>query len=162
MHLKQKKFYNILELYNIINLNKKSICVFVHISNLNSIENNQIKKFCDENNIKNKYIKVNLLKKLTKNSLFLNLLNGPTKLFFFCDINIFLNFFEIFPLKKKVFPLAIFYNNNFFSYLFFINYLKNFKFINGSFDDNFKIGIENFIIKSNKINVIFITEYTNL
>ena len=83
MNLKQKKFYAIKELYQTININQKSICVFVHISNLNTIENNQIKIFCDKNNVQNKYIKINLLKKLTKNSLFLNLLSGPTKLFFF-------------------------------------------------------------------------------
>ena len=49
MNLKQKKFYAIKELYQTININQKSICVFVHISNLNTIENNQIKIFCDKN-----------------------------------------------------------------------------------------------------------------
>ena len=87
MNLKQKKFQTIQKVYQTINSNQKSICVFVHISNLNVIESNQIKIFCEKNNVETKYIKINLLKKLSKNSLFLNLLTGPTKLFFFCDID---------------------------------------------------------------------------
>ena len=113
MNLKQKKFQTIQKVYQTINSNQKSICVFVHISNLNVIESNQVKIFCEKNNVQTQYIKINLLKKLTKNSLFLNLLTGPTKLFFFSDISIFLNFFENFPLKRKIFPLAVFFNNQF-------------------------------------------------
>ena len=79
MNLKQKKFQSVQELYQTINSNQKSICVFVHISNLNVIESNQVKIFCEKNNVQTQYIKINLLKKLTKNSLFLNLLTGPTK-----------------------------------------------------------------------------------
>lgn len=153
MNLKQKKFYAIKELYQTINTNQKSICVFVHISNLNTIENNQIKIFCDKNNVQSKYIKINLLKKLTKNSLFLNLLTGPTKLFFFSDAIVFSNFFENFPLKKKVYPLAVFFNNQFFSYHFFFNYVKNLKLPFENVGKNEKLIKSNFVSTVSKVNV---------
>ena len=70
MNLKQKKYSAIKEFYNAVNLNQNSICVFVHVSNLNTVESNQIKLFCDRNHVQTKYVKINLLKKLTKNSLF--------------------------------------------------------------------------------------------
>jgi hypothetical protein len=155
MNLKQKKFQSVQELYQTINSNQKSICVFVHISNLNVIESNQIKIFCEKNNVQTQYIKINLLKKLTKNSLFLNLLTGPTKLFFFSDISIFLNFFENFPLKRKIFPLAVFFNNQFFSYLFFFTYLKN---SNLSYQ-NLKITQENFITNSTQTHKDFVVDF---
>jgi len=157
MNLKQRKFYEIKELYNTINLNQKSICVFVHVSNLNTIENNLVKIFCEKNSVKNKYVKINLLKKLTKNSLFLNLLTGPTKLFFFSDINVFLNFFENFPLKKKVYPLAVFFNNQFFSYYFFFNHLKNLRLPFNDFDKNFKTIQENFIAHTASSNLVLLS-----
>lgn len=56
MNLKQKKFQTIQKVYQTINSNQKSICVFVHISNLNVIESNQIKIFCEKNNVETKYI----------------------------------------------------------------------------------------------------------
>ena len=155
MNLKQKKFQTIQKVYQTINSNQKSICVFVHISNLNVIESNQVKIFCEKNNVQTQYIKINLLKKLTKNSLFLNLLTGPTKLFFFSDISIFLNFFENFPLKRKIFPLAVFFNNQFFSYLFFFTYLKN---SNLSYQ-NLKITQENFIVNSTQTHKDFVLDF---
>lgn len=158
MNLKQKKFQTIQKVYQTINSNQTSICVFVHISNLNVIESNQIKIFCEKNNVETKYIKINLLKKLSKNSLFLNLLTGPTKLFFFSDISIFLNFFENFPLKKKIFPLAVFFNNQFFSYLFFYNYLKN----SNLSSENLKTTQEHFIANSTKNQLNFVLEMNDV
>lgn len=138
MNLKQKNFYIMKELYQIINSNQESICIFVHFSNLNTVESNQIKIFCESNNVQTKYIKVNLMKRLTKNPLLLNLLTGPTKLFFFSNVNVFLSFFENLPFKNKVIPLAAFFDNNFFSYSFFFNYLKNIKLFGKKFDYNLK------------------------
>ncbi len=174
MNFKQRKFYAIKELYQTINKNQKSICVFVHISNLNTVENNQMKIFCERNNVETKYVKINLLKKLTKNSLFLNLLSGPTKLFFFSDITIFLNFFEQFPLKKKVFPLAVFFNNQFFSYNFFFTYLKTLNLPSNNFENTLKIVRTNFIgnttdsnnslvlgLNANLLNFILSLSYLN-
>ena len=60
MNLKQKKFQTIQKVYQTINSNQKSICVFVHISNLNVIESNQVKIFCEKNNVQTQYIKINL------------------------------------------------------------------------------------------------------
>ena len=42
------KFQTIQKVYQTINSNQKSICVFVHISNLNVIESNQIKIYQDK------------------------------------------------------------------------------------------------------------------
>ena len=57
MNLKQKKFYAIKELYQTININQKSICVFVHISNLNTIENNGLTlKFFHFVNYRSQYL----------------------------------------------------------------------------------------------------------
>ncbi len=70
---------------------------------------------------------MSLLKKLTKNTILLNLLKGPTRILFFKNFETFLDFFIYLPLKKKMYPLAILFNNNFYNYLHFYNNLKNIK-----------------------------------
>ena len=124
MSTKKQNYFLINDFSILLNKLEGCICLFTHISNLNNIELNQIKLFCNNNNIGTKYIKINILKKLTKNLLFKNLLAGPTQLFFFFDLNTFINFISNLPINKKIVPLAIFYNNNFFFYNFFINYCK--------------------------------------
>ena len=69
------------------------------------------------------------------------------------DASIFLNFFENFPLKKKVYPLAIFFNNQFFSYNFFFNYVKNLKLPLENNDKNKKLIKSNFISTVSQSNV---------
>lgn len=125
MNLKQRNFYNILELYKLFNDNSKNICLIVHISNLNVLESNILKIYCDKNGIQSKYFKINLIKKLTKNLLFVNLFNGPTRIFFFQNVEKFLEFQTNFPLRKKITPLSVVFDNKIYSYLFFFNYLKS-------------------------------------
>lgn len=126
MNSKKKNFNLINNIYNIFEPQfNNNIWLITHFSNLNTLENNLIKIFCEKNGTKSRYIKINLLKRLTKNHLFLNLLSGPTKIFFYRNVADFLNFFNNSFLKKKIVPLAVYFNNTFYSYTFFYNYLKN-------------------------------------
>ena len=68
-----------------------------------------------------------MLKKLTKNSLFLNLFSGPTRLFFFETLDSFMLFEKKILAEKKFIPLAIFYKNEIFSYPFFSQKVSSFK-----------------------------------
>jgi hypothetical protein len=124
MNLKKKKFYNLTEFFTLFNAFNKNICLFAHINNSNILEVNQIKLYCDLNNIKTKYIKIGLLKKLTKNPLLFHVLTGPTQLFFFDNVQIFYDFLQIDFIKKKIYPLTIYFNNSFFNFMFFYNYIK--------------------------------------
>lgn len=45
---------------------------------------------------------------MTKNSIFLSLLKGPTRVFFFNSIETMLEFVNLFSSKKKIIPLAIY------------------------------------------------------
>ncbi len=127
MNLKQKKFYIINNLSSNLSKFEKNICLFIHSSNLNTWENNQFKIYCDLIEVKTSYIKMNLLKKLTKNNILINLLKGPTRLLFFKNFETFLNFFVNLPLKKKIYPLAVLFNNKFYNYINFFNNLKMIK-----------------------------------
>jgi hypothetical protein len=148
MNLKKKKFSNLTEFFTLFNTFNKNICLFTHINNSSIIELNQIKLYCNENNIKTKYIKIGLLKKLTKNPLLLNLLAGPTQLFFFDNIKAFYDFSQIDFIKKKIYPLSIYFNNNFFNYVFFYNYIKE--------------KITNVLKKEIKVYDIFLYNITNI
>ena len=130
MSSKQRKFSIISKFYTFFNQTSNDICLIAHVSNLNVIESNKIQIYCNKNNIQTEYIKINLLKKLTKNPLFLNLLSGPTKLFFFKDIDSFLNFSRMVPLTKKIHSLAVFFDNQFYSYPFFFTSLTEIKLSN--------------------------------
>ena len=101
MNTRKKKFYNLTEFFEIFNKFNRGLCLFCHVNNYNILEGNQLKFYCDSNNIKTKYIKIGLLKKLTKNSLLINILAGPTQLFFFNDIKTFHEFLQVNFLKKK-------------------------------------------------------------
>ncbi len=124
MNLKQKKFCVINNLISNFNKFEKNICLFVHTSNLNTWESNQFKLYCDSTKVKTNYVKISLLKKLTKNNILINLLAGPTRLLFFNNFEIFLEFFTNLPLKKKIYPLTILFNNKFYNYLYFYDNLK--------------------------------------
>jgi hypothetical protein len=102
MNLKKKKFYNLTEFFTLFNAFNKNICLFAHINNSN----------------------IGLLKKLTKNPLLFHVLTGPTQLFFFDNVQIFYDFLQIDFIKKKIYPLTIYFNNSFFNFMFFYNYIK--------------------------------------
>ena len=89
-----------------------------------------------------------MLKKLTKNPLVLNILAGPTQLFFFHDIHTFYEFLQINFLKKKIYPLSIYFNNSFFNFTFFYEYIKG--------------RINNVLKKENKVYDIFLYNITNM
>ncbi len=123
MNIKRKKFYNLIEFLKIFNQYNKGLYLFCHVNNYNLLENNQIKFYCESNNIKTKYVKIGLLKKLTKNALLRNILVGPTQVFFFNDIKTFYQFLQITFLKKKFYPLSVYFNNTFYNYKFFNIYI---------------------------------------
>lgn len=152
MSSKQRKFSIISEFYTFFNQTGNDICLFAHVSNLNVVESNKIKIFCNANNVKSKYIKINLLKKLTKNSIFLNLLSGPTKLFFFKDTQTFLNFMKNVPLNTKIHPLAVFFDNQFFSYTYFYNLLNTIK-VNGDLNSTLLLNQKELILNLSKTNI---------
>ena len=125
MSSKKQKFQNIKNTLNLLNENTNTICVFVHLSNLNMIQTNMLQLYCSKNDIKMVSIKLNVFQKLTKNDILSNLCAGPTKLFLFNDPKVFLDFFKNSPLFNKIIPLAVYYGNNFFSYSYFFNYINN-------------------------------------
>jgi ribosomal protein L10 len=149
MNVRQKKFHDIKKVYKLLNSNNHNIFLITHVSNLNMIQMNLLKTFCDQNDIKNIYIKLNLLKKLTKNDLFSNLLAGPSKIFFFQDSKNLINFLKNNPVEKKIIPLAVYFNDNFYSYSFFISRLKKFLSLN-------QFNKEQFILTLNNKNSNFI------
>jgi hypothetical protein len=124
MKLKQKKFINILSVADVLKEQSDSIYLITHISDLNTIQNNLLKIYCDKNNIISIQPKLNLLRKITKNELFLNLYTGPTKIFFFKDPTIFLTFLKNSPIQKKIIPLTVYYNSEFYSYPKFFEILQ--------------------------------------
>lgn len=124
---KQKKFYLINKLYKLFNSKPNNIIMVVHCNDFNVLQYNILKKFCQEVGIKNEFIKINLLKKLTKNSLFLNLFAGPTRLFFFNRLDSYILFEKKILSDKKLIPLAILYKNEIFSYLFFKQKIFSYK-----------------------------------
>ncbi len=148
MNLKKKKFYNLNQFFTLFNTLNKNICMFAHINNSNIMETNQLKLYCEQNNIRTKYIKIGLLKKLTKNPLLLQLLTGPTQLFFFDNVKTFYDFYQFEFVKKKIYPLTIYFNNNFFNYMFFYSYIKE--------------KINNVLKKESEIYDIFLYNITNI
>ena len=155
MSSKQRKFFIVNDFYTFFNKRNKDICLVTHISNLNVIESNKIKIYCNTHNIKTKYIKINLLKKLTKNKIFLNLLSGPTKLFFFENIYSFLNFMKTVPLNQKIYPLSVFFNNKFFSYTNFCKLLNSIK-LSTNITDSLLLNQKEFVLKVSETHNNFI------
>jgi ribosomal protein L10 len=103
---KQKNFSDILK--TLPHFKKDSIILISHVNNLTTLESNLIKSVCQKNQVVTFYVKLNLLKKLSKNELFNNLLKGPTQLYFFNNTSDILPFIEDPLVKKKIIPLAIF------------------------------------------------------
>jgi hypothetical protein len=127
MNSKKKKYNNIQSTLNLFNSQVDSICLITHVNDLNTIQTNLLKIYCNENNISLFSTKLNLLRKLTKNSYFTNIFAGPTKLFFFPDFESFSAFLDKQPLEKKIIPLCVYFNNSFFNFPLFEEKLKLFK-----------------------------------
>lgn len=125
MNTKKRKFYIINNFYQLLNSQKNSFFLITHTNTLNIHESNSLKLFCESNQIRGTYVKLNLLKKITKNKLFLNLLEGPTKIFFFSDFISFLKFNQLALFNKKVLPLIVFWDGQFYDYSYFVSNLNN-------------------------------------
>lgn len=125
MNLRQKKYIQIKNVYNFFKNN--NIFLFVHVNNMNIIENKLIKSYCNKNNVTNINLKINVIKKITTNNFFLNLFAGPTQVYSFNNFENFLNFFQNPLITRKIVPLTVFWDNKFFSYPIFKNYLENYK-----------------------------------
>ncbi len=154
MSSKQRKFFLVNDFYTFFNEKSKDICLLTHVSNINITESNKIKMYCNIHDIQSKYIKINLLKKLTKNKIFLNLLSGPTRLFFFKNIDSFLNFMKTVPISQKIYPLSVFFNNNFFSYTNFCKLLNSIK-LTSNIPDCTLLNQKNFVLTISKTNSTF-------
>lgn len=108
MFLKQKNFFKTKNIYNFLYENDKKIILFVHVNNLNTLENSLIKYYCTTYKITSLDININLAKKISLNTNFLNLLAGPTKIYAFNCFSSFLCFFNNKYIFQKFIPLAIF------------------------------------------------------
>ena len=106
MNLRQKKYIQIKNVYNFFKNN--DIFLFVHVNNMNIIENKLIKTYCDKNKVFNLNLKLNIVKKITTNNLFLNLYAGPTQVYSFTNFEKFLNFFQNPLVNRKIVPLTVF------------------------------------------------------
>jgi len=152
MNTKKRKFYIINNFYELLNSQKNSFFLITHTNTLNIHETNSLKLFCENNQIKGNYVKLNLLKKMTKNKLFLNVLEGPTKIFFFSDFASFLNFTQLSLFNKKVLPLVIFWDGQFYDYAYFVSNLNSLTISNN---------IENLLTSQQKLVSLFNSKINN-
>ncbi len=174
MFLRKKNFSKIKNVYNFFNISDQKIILVLHVNNLNFIESNFIQYYTTQHDVKSLNIDINLTKKISLNLNFLNLLSGPTKLYKFDSFSSFLSFFNNKYIFKKLIPLTVFWNNNFFCYKFFTKYLSSN--IN-SYDKNYKINslvqiifinnkliyfLQNFLINKLFFNLNFLIFYENL
>lgn len=165
MNSKKKKFYNIKKTFKLFNNKVESICLITHVNDLNTIQNNLLKVYCDANGIDTFSTKLNLLRKLTHNTYFINVFAGPTKLFFFNSFDSFSNFLEKHPLNEKIIPLCVYFNNNFFTFPIFVNKLKIFKqelnLSEVTFKSNFISLLNNKSVSFIKILSVNVTSFIN-
>ena len=106
--VRKQKYLNIKKIYKFFDSNKNDIVLFSHINDLDINENFLMRSYCKDHNIKILYIKGNLMKKITVNNYFRNLVTGPTILFSFKDCNSFLSFYNFFHNKQKFVPLSVY------------------------------------------------------
>lgn len=122
--IKKNKFQKLdLSLSNIRKDNFK-IFLFTHI---NIYSASMIEFFSKEKKLFFFSLKLNLLKKITKNPLLLNLLCGPTYIFAFKCLNEFLKFVTHLTQNKDIIPLTILFKNNYYQYNKYVDYILNFK-----------------------------------
>lgn len=133
MSSKQTKFIVISKFFELLTTEQTSACVFVHVSDLSTLESNKIQSYCQSSNVKTSYIKINLLKKLSKSNYFTNVLSGPTKLFFFSNKTSLIDFFKQPLIERKCFPLAVFFGGKLYAYSLFFDLVKKMKLQDRSF-----------------------------
>ncbi len=159
MPLKKKKYIYISEIRKIFLEQSKKLALFVHINHMNIFELNNLKAYCLKFDIYQTSWKLNLLKKMTKNSIFLSLLKGPTRVFFFNSIETMLEFVNLFSSKKKIIPLAIYWQSNFYNYEFFSKYIKNLhNNLIGETDKNLKTNLIFSLTKTNSSLIIHLKD----
>lgn len=155
MPSKKKKYIYIYQIRKVFSEQAKNFALFVHMNHMNIFEFNNLKAYCLQHNIYQTSWKLNLLKKMTKNNLFLSLLKGPTRIFFFNSIVAMLEFVTLFSSKTKIIPLAIYWQANFYSYEFFSKYVKNLQQnINFELEKIFKNQLV-YALTKNNMNLIF-------
>lgn len=108
MNIRQRNFFLTKYIYDFFKNDKNKIYLFVHVNDLNTLEINKINFFLKKKSISSLNIKVNLYKKMIKNTIFINLVTGPSRIFQFSDFNSFLTFFEFTLLNKKFIPLSVY------------------------------------------------------
>ncbi len=161
MSSKQIKFLAVEKFFKFLQEKKNSVCVFVHVSDMSILESNKVQALCQNSNIKSSYIKINLLKKLTRKNAFTNILSGPTKLFFFDDASTIINFFKNPLISRKCFPLAAFFGNKLYTYSFFLGGVKKLG-QDESFHKNLDKQINSLIINVKSKNITFIQDINKL
>lgn len=132
MQLKRYNYINISNVIKTFNNKNNLIYLIVHQSDLNIMQNNLLQTYFINNNIVSVNVKSKLFKKLTKNELILNLFVGPTKIYIFTNLEKFFEFKEKVPFSKKIIPLAVYYDNNIYSFSVFFNEVNKLKLKNQS------------------------------
>lgn len=125
MNLKQRNFFLINFIDNFFKANKNTVFLFTHTNDLSTYEIKELNFFCEQNHVELLNIKSSLYKKMIKNTIFNNILSGPTRILKFNNFNTFLYFIQVKKFQKKLVPLLIYWNYNFYYYTFFYNYLIN-------------------------------------
>lgn len=125
MNTKQRNFFLINFIENFFKTNTSTIFLFTHVNDLTTNEIKEFNFFFKENNIQILNIKSTLYRKMIKNLIFKNILTGPTRVLKFNNFNSFISFCQFKQFEKKLIPLLIYWNLNFYYYTFFYNYLIN-------------------------------------
>lgn len=128
--MKKIKYLKIKQFLLSQNKLKTEILIIGHINYLNMFDTLKLKNYCEINNVSLLKIKNNLLKKLFKNNRFNNLLCGPTIFMYFNKVIELNNFFINNLINKKIFPLVVYWNNNFYDYNFFKKFYYTFNILN--------------------------------
>lgn len=108
MNLKQRNFFLINFIDNFFKANKNTVFLFTHTNDLSTYEIKELNFFCEQNHVELLNIKSSLYKKMIKNTIFNNILSGPTRILKFNNFNTFLYFIQVKKFQKKLVPLLIY------------------------------------------------------
>lgn len=164
MNYKSRNFFLINFIEKFFKQNKNILFLFIHVNDLSTHETTELNCFSKNNSIDILNVKKGLYQKMIKNSIFLNILNGPTRIFKFSNFSSLVNFLDNKTFEKKLIPLLIYWNFNFYNCDFFYNYLNSNIKTNLHFIENLS-QINNkslFLMKNFQTNLIIKFNYLNI
>lgn len=164
MNYKPRNFFLINLIKKFFAQNRNTIFLFIHVNDLSTQEISEFNFFCKQNHIDILNMKKGLYQKMIKNFLFLNIITGPTRILKFSNLFSLVNFLENKNFEKKLIPLLVYWNLNFYHYKFFYQYLKdniknNVNFIEQLSEKNVKSLI---LIKNLQANLLVKFSYVNI